>query len=100
MNRSSTAALGFALLHTRGQPAPPEVQTVRRWLDNWTGVGHVVTGMRRQGFRVVVPPRISIPSGERPDQHLTNVVWRGCSQASVVPFQKAGTLGGLGQIDG
>jgi hypothetical protein len=45
-----TAALGFALLDTRGQPAPPEVQTVRRWLDNWTGIGHVVTGMQRQDY--------------------------------------------------
>ncbi len=45
-----TAALGFALLDTRGQPAPPEVQTVRRWLDNWTGIGHVVTGMARQDY--------------------------------------------------
>jgi hypothetical protein len=45
-----TAALGFALLDTRGKPALPEVQTVRRWLDNWTGVGHVVTGMQRQDY--------------------------------------------------
>ena len=45
-----TAALGFALLDTRGKPAPPEVQTVRKWLDNWRGVGDVVTGMNRQGF--------------------------------------------------
>jgi hypothetical protein len=45
-----TAALGFALLDTRGQPAPPEVQTVRTWLDNWTGLGHVVTGMQRQDY--------------------------------------------------
>ena len=29
-----TAALGFALLDTRGQPAPKEVQLVREWLDN------------------------------------------------------------------
>ena len=39
-----TAALGFALLDIRGKPAPPEVQTVRTWLDNWRGVGDVVTG--------------------------------------------------------
>jgi hypothetical protein len=44
------AALGFALLDTRGKPAPPEVQTVRRWLDNWTGIGHVVTEMQRQDY--------------------------------------------------
>ena len=46
-----------------GKPAPAEVQPVRTWLDNWQGVGHVVTGMNRQGFRL----------------HLTNVddsVWR------------------------
>jgi hypothetical protein len=34
-----TAALGFALLDTRGKPVPPEVQTVRTWLDNWRGAG-------------------------------------------------------------
>ena len=36
-----TAALGFALLDTRRKPAPPEVQTVRRWLDNCRGSGRV-----------------------------------------------------------
>ena len=35
------AALGFALLETRAKPAPPEVQTVRKWLDNWRGSGRV-----------------------------------------------------------
>ena len=44
------AALGFALLDTRGQPTPPVVQTVRTWLDNWQGLGHVVTGMQRQDY--------------------------------------------------
>jgi hypothetical protein len=34
-----TAALGFALLDTRGKPASPEAQTVRTWLDNWRGAG-------------------------------------------------------------
>jgi len=45
-----TAALGFALLDTHGKPAPSEVRTVRTWLDNWTGIGHVVTGMQRQDY--------------------------------------------------
>ena len=45
-----TASLGFALLDTRGKPVPPEVQTVRTWLDNWQGVRHVVTRMNRQGY--------------------------------------------------
>src|ERR1700704_5087262 len=39
-----TAALGFTLLDTRGKPAPPAVETVREWLNNWGGLGHVVTG--------------------------------------------------------
>jgi hypothetical protein len=34
-----TAALGFALLDTRGNPTPPAVETVRKWLDNWKGSG-------------------------------------------------------------
>jgi hypothetical protein len=58
-----TTALAAALLDTRGRPEPPEVTIVKRWLDNWTGLGHVITGMARQGFRL----------------HLTNVepgVWR------------------------
>lgn len=52
-----TAALGFALLDTQGRPEPPEQTLVKQWLDNWTGLGHVVTGMQRQGYRL----------------HLTNV---------------------------
>jgi hypothetical protein len=28
------------------------VQTVRKWLDNWTGIGHVVTGMQRQDYNL------------------------------------------------
>ena len=51
-NRRSflTAALGFALLRTPDGSAPPETEALRKWLDNWQGVGHVVTGMDRQGF--------------------------------------------------
>jgi len=30
----STAALGFALVDTKGKPAPKETQLVREWLDN------------------------------------------------------------------
>ena len=43
-----TAALGCALLDTREKPTPPEVQTVRTWLDNWRGVEYFVTGIKRQ----------------------------------------------------
>ena len=61
--RCCLAALGFALVDTQGKPAPKEIQLVREWLDNWKGLGHVVTGMQRQGFTL----------------HLTNVepgIWR------------------------
>src|SRR5713101_943302 len=58
-----TTALAAALLDTRGCPEPPEQTMVRQWLDTWTGLGLVVTGMARQGFRL----------------HLTNIepgMWR------------------------
>jgi hypothetical protein len=29
---------------------PGVIPTLRRWLDSWTGIGLVVTGMARQGF--------------------------------------------------
>src|SRR5262245_50623404 len=29
-----------------------EGQMVRAWLDSWSGVGHVVTGMARQGYEL------------------------------------------------
>jgi len=60
---SFTVALGFALLDRRGKPAPKEQTRVKEWLDNWKGLGQVVTGMQRQGFKL----------------HLTNVegeTWR------------------------
>jgi hypothetical protein len=34
-----------ALLDTLGQPQPPAQTMVRQWLDNWTGLGLIVTGM-------------------------------------------------------
>jgi hypothetical protein len=41
------AALGFLKLRD-----PPALVALRRWLDSWTGVGAVVTGMERQGYDV------------------------------------------------
>lgn len=43
-----TAALGFLQLGDQ----PPEVASLRRWLDSWNGLGAVVTGMERQGYDV------------------------------------------------
>jgi hypothetical protein len=43
-----TAALGFLQF-------PPQTSALRAlhaWLDNWRGVGLIVEGMRRQGYRV------------------------------------------------
>ena len=39
-------ALGFA----RVLPTEPEVRLLHRWLDTWSGIGHVVAGMARQGY--------------------------------------------------
>src|SRR5437764_14130987 len=53
------AALGFLAL----EPRAPELQLLHRWADNWRGVGDVVVGMERQGYRL----------------HLTNIeagAWR------------------------
>jgi hypothetical protein len=44
------AALGFLLL----EPHAPELGLMHAWLDNWRGIGHVVTGMKRQGYEVSI----------------------------------------------
>jgi hypothetical protein len=43
-----TAALGFLQL----PPRSPALRALHAWLDNWRGVGLIVEGMRRQGYRV------------------------------------------------
>ncbi len=48
MSSLLTAALGFLQL-------PPQTSALRAlhaWLDNWRGVGLIVDGMDRLGFRV------------------------------------------------
>ena len=42
------AALGFVSV----APLVPELGLLHRWLDTWSGVGHVVAGMARQGYDV------------------------------------------------
>jgi hypothetical protein len=39
-------ALGFLSLELRA----PELQLLHRWLDTWSGIGHIVTGMARHGY--------------------------------------------------
>ena len=41
-------ALGFALLEPRAR----ELRLLHRWLDTWTGIGHIVVGMKPQGYEV------------------------------------------------
>jgi hypothetical protein len=41
-----TAALGFLQLRRD----PPEVSTLRRYLDSWHGLGDVVVGLNAQGY--------------------------------------------------
>lgn len=43
-----TAALAFVQL----APQTSALRALHAWLDSWTGLGHVVVGMERQGFKV------------------------------------------------
>ena len=40
-----TAALGFLQV----PPRAPELRLLRRWLDSWSEIGHIVVGMERHG---------------------------------------------------
>jgi hypothetical protein len=46
------AALGFCQLEDSS--AMPEVTALKRWLSTWTGIGHIVVGMERQGYAVTL----------------------------------------------
>jgi len=46
--RRLRAALGFLQL----PPRAPELRMLHRWLDTWTGLGLVVVGVERQGYRL------------------------------------------------
>jgi hypothetical protein len=35
-------------------PTEPELRVLHHWLDNWRGVGDVVTSVKRQGFEVSI----------------------------------------------
>lgn len=43
-----SAALGFALLDAHAR----EVRLLHSWLSTWSGIGHVIVGMHRQGYDV------------------------------------------------
>jgi hypothetical protein len=61
------AALGFAQLDARH----PAVGALKSWLGSWNGIGAIVTGMERQGYRL----------------HLTNIdpsVWRATFSADAM----------------
>ena len=47
-DRLLRAALGFLAV----EPRAPELQLLHRWADNWRGVGDVVVGMERHGYRL------------------------------------------------
>ena len=44
--RRLRAVLGFLQL----APRAPELRLLHRWLDSWTGLGLVASGMHRQGW--------------------------------------------------
>lgn len=55
------AATGFMRIRW-GDPRPPVVDALTRWLDTWSGVGAIVTGMKAQGFNLELR---EFPSGWR-----------------------------------
>jgi hypothetical protein len=42
------AALGFATLSMLSHDGA--LQTLRTWLDSWSGIGRIAVGMARQGY--------------------------------------------------
>src|SRR5512132_258995 len=44
------AAVGFAALRFPHGREPGPVRALHGWLSTWTGIGHVVHGMARQGY--------------------------------------------------
>ena len=48
------AAVGFLSLDASNSRLPPPLAALHSWLDNWRGVGLIIDGMLRQGFRVSV----------------------------------------------
>jgi hypothetical protein len=52
------AALGFCQL--QDSPDMPEVRALKRWLSTWTGIGHIVIGMERQGYAVRLSPVLAV----------------------------------------
>jgi hypothetical protein len=50
---SLRAALAFLQLRARA----PELHLLHRWLDTWSGIGLIVTGMTRQGFQLGLDQR-------------------------------------------
>jgi hypothetical protein len=100
-----TAVLGLAL-DTRGEPVPPELQTVPKWLDNWTGVGHIMIGMQRQnydlelarhdgrGWSATLRDRHDALADERHGHGLGGADTLACGSGGRVECAREGTRGG------
>jgi hypothetical protein len=50
MNAQRLALLRATLGFTRLPPRAPELQLLHRWINTWSGVGAVVTGLHRMGY--------------------------------------------------
>jgi hypothetical protein len=85
------AALGF--LHFA--PVTPALVALHAWLDSWRGIGHLVVGMERQGYRLslkkygdgdgawvatfnrdVMPSSDGFGSGETPWEAVQRAAWQ------------------------
>jgi hypothetical protein len=54
-----TAALGFLQL----PPDTPPLAALHAWLDSWSGVGVIVVGMQRAGYRVSLAQGLAVARG-------------------------------------
>jgi hypothetical protein len=50
MPDSRAQLLGAALRFLSLEPCAPELRMLHAWLDSWRGIGHIATGMARQGY--------------------------------------------------
>jgi hypothetical protein len=51
---SRRALLVAALAFLQFDVHDRRISTLHAWLDSWSGVGHIVVGMERQGFKVSI----------------------------------------------
>jgi len=52
LRRRKVLVAALAALRVKSWSSWPELQMMHQWLDGWTGLGLIATGMERQGYRL------------------------------------------------